>query len=194
MILGAVVTLLFSWVYRAMFPSTTGSSVAGSGVGGWSYGAVTPALLAEISRILPDEGQVFIAGDGEDADREIRKHSGDMGFHKKAAPEVVLFPASAEQVQAAVAAAYNARVPVVPRGAGSGLEGGAIPYQGVSHPTHAQTVLDKGSSAGGGVSNAHHCATFADNPRWNRARPDAHEKVHALRGRDAVPSERLALQ
>ncbi len=33
-------------------------------------------------------------------------------------------------LQAVVRAAYEAHVPVVPRGAGSGLEGGAIPYQG----------------------------------------------------------------
>jgi D-lactate dehydrogenase (cytochrome) len=57
-------------------------------------------------------------------------HSGDMGFHKRSPPEVVVFPQSAEEVQAVVKAAYDARVPVVPRGAGSGLEGGAIPYQG----------------------------------------------------------------
>lgn len=53
-----------------------------------------------------------------------------MSFHKKSPPDIVVFPTSAEEVQAVVKAAYDANVPVVPRGAGSGLEGGAIPYQG----------------------------------------------------------------
>lgn len=44
--------------------------------------------------------------------------------------QVVVFPRSAAEVQEVVKAAHSARVPVVPRGAGSGLEGGAIPYQG----------------------------------------------------------------
>jgi len=52
-----------------------------------------------------------------------------MSFHKRSPPDVVVFPSSAEEVQAVVKAAYDASVPVVPRGAGSGLEGGAIPYQ-----------------------------------------------------------------
>ena len=75
--------------------------------------------------------QVFVAGDEEDddAEQEISSHSRDMSFHKRAAPGVVVYPASAEEVQAVVKAAYDANVPVVPRGAGSGLEGGAIPYQ-----------------------------------------------------------------
>ena len=107
-------------------PGTLGSNAAG----GWSYGKVTPALVESIHQACPEEGQVHAKGDGEDADREVKKHSRDMSFHKGSPPEVVVYPASAEEVQKVVKAAHDANVPVVPRGAGSGLEGGAIPYQG----------------------------------------------------------------
>src|SRR5262245_15544311 len=41
-------------------------------------------------------------------------------------PLAVAFPRSAEQASAAIRAAADANIPVIPRGAGSGLVGGAI--------------------------------------------------------------------
>lgn len=99
----------------------------GPAAGGWSYGKVTPALATTIQAACPGDDQVFIAGESEESDREVAKHSRDMSFHKRSPPELVVYPETPEQVQAVVKAAHDSNVPVVPRGAGSGLEGGAIP-------------------------------------------------------------------
>src|SRR2546421_3056720 len=45
-------------------------------------------------------------------------------------PEVVVLPGSTEQVAGVVRAARRANVPIVPRGSGTGLAGGAVPAEG----------------------------------------------------------------
>jgi len=45
-------------------------------------------------------------------------------------PEVVVLPADVGQVSAVVRAARSANVPIVPRGSGTGLAGGAVPAEG----------------------------------------------------------------
>lgn len=45
-------------------------------------------------------------------------------------PEVVVLPADTAQVAAVVRAAKRANVPIVPRGSGTGLAGGAVPAEG----------------------------------------------------------------
>ena len=45
-------------------------------------------------------------------------------------PEIVVLPANVEQVAAVVKAAKQANVPIVPRGSGTGLAGGAVPAEG----------------------------------------------------------------
>ncbi len=45
-------------------------------------------------------------------------------------PEIVVLPADAAQVSAVVRAAQHAAVPIVPRGSGTGLAGGAVPAEG----------------------------------------------------------------
>jgi glycolate oxidase len=45
-------------------------------------------------------------------------------------PEIVVLPANAEQVASVVKAARRANVPIVPRGSGTGLAGGAVPAEG----------------------------------------------------------------
>ncbi len=48
----------------------------------------------------------------------------------RSTPDIVVFPASTEEVAAIVKIASRYNVPVVPRGAGTGLSGGAIPIYG----------------------------------------------------------------
>jgi glycolate oxidase len=48
----------------------------------------------------------------------------------KARPDFVVFPTTTEQVAAVVTLANEAGLPIVPRGAGTGLSGGAIPRCG----------------------------------------------------------------
>src|SRR4051812_33524786 len=45
-------------------------------------------------------------------------------------PDAVVFPQNTEQVSRVVKLAASHQVPIVPRGAGTGLSGGAIPIQG----------------------------------------------------------------
>ena len=48
----------------------------------------------------------------------------------RSTPDIVVMPASTEDVAAIVKIAASYAVPVVPRGAGTGLSGGAIPIYG----------------------------------------------------------------
>jgi glycolate dehydrogenase FAD-linked subunit len=45
-------------------------------------------------------------------------------------PEIVVLPASVEEISAVVRAARQANVPMIPRGSGTGLAGGAVPAEG----------------------------------------------------------------
>ena len=45
-------------------------------------------------------------------------------------PEIVTLPANADEVAAVVRAAQRAGVPIIPRGSGTGLAGGAVPAEG----------------------------------------------------------------
>jgi glycolate oxidase len=45
-------------------------------------------------------------------------------------PEIVVLPGDVEQVSAVIKAAKGANVPIVPRGSGTGLAGGAVPAEG----------------------------------------------------------------
>lgn len=45
-------------------------------------------------------------------------------------PEIVVVPADTEQVSAVIKAARRANVPIIPRGSGTGLAGGAVPAEG----------------------------------------------------------------
>src|SRR5947199_5814971 len=45
-------------------------------------------------------------------------------------PEIVVLPANVEQVSAVIKAAKRANVPIVPRGSGTALAGGAVPAEG----------------------------------------------------------------
>ncbi|HEY4551870.1 MAG TPA: FAD-linked oxidase C-terminal domain-containing protein [Bacillaceae bacterium] len=63
-------------------------------------------------------------------------HSGDESHHAKVEPDVVAFPETTVDVQKIVHYANINGIPVVPYGAGSGLEGQAIPVQkGISVST-----------------------------------------------------------
>ena len=49
---------------------------------------------------------------------------------EQARPECVVLPTTTEQVSAVVKLAGEHRIPVYPRGAGSGLSGGSVPTEG----------------------------------------------------------------
>ena len=75
--------------------------------------------------------RVFWVGDSTtSAIKAIESASRDMSFHNSATPSAVVFPISTEEVQAVMKICVTCRIPITPRGAGTGLEGGAIPYVG----------------------------------------------------------------
>ena len=71
----------------------------------------------------------------------------------RATPGLVVLPTSTEQVQAVMRICHHAQVPVVPRGSGTGLSGGALPHEdGVLVVTsRMRRILD--------VDPVGHCAT-----------------------------------
>jgi len=62
---------------------------------------------------------------------ELRVYECDaLTFYRRSMPDLVVLPTSTQQVAALVRVCHDAGVPVVPRGAGTGLSGGAIPTAG----------------------------------------------------------------
>jgi D-lactate dehydrogenase (cytochrome) len=57
-------------------------------------------------------------------------HAGDLSYHPRHVPDAVVFPSTTEEVARVLAWANEQRVPVVPFGAGTSLEGHVIPLRG----------------------------------------------------------------
>ena len=90
------------------------------------YRPVNMEIVEELSRIVGKEYVIF--GDPE----KLEPFSHDEVAEKRYAkmPEVVVKPATSEEVSAVLKLANRELVPVTPRGAGSGLSGGAVPLMG----------------------------------------------------------------
>ena len=91
-----------------------------------SYNPVTPEIAAELGRIVG--GQYLIYADQERL--ESYSHDEIPGKAWRAMPEAVVRPDSAGQIADIVKLANRELIPVTPRGAGSGLSGGAVPVHG----------------------------------------------------------------
>ena len=90
------------------------------------YSPVTPAIVAEL-RELVGEANVIYA----DPERmEDYGHDETAGERHPHLPEVVVLPGSAGEVAAIMRLANRERLPVTPRGAGSGLSEGAVAIYG----------------------------------------------------------------
>jgi glycolate oxidase len=61
---------------------------------------------------------------------QLRTYECDALTHTRVVPSAVLLPATQDEVRAAMRICYRARVPVVARGSGTGLSGGAVPVDG----------------------------------------------------------------
>ncbi|MEE8333190.1 MAG: FAD-linked oxidase C-terminal domain-containing protein, partial [Alphaproteobacteria bacterium] len=72
-----------------------------------------------------------VLGDRLSAAETVRdQHGHDESHHAAYAPDLVAFPNSTDEVSAIVRACAGARVPVIPFGAGTGLEGGVAARSG----------------------------------------------------------------
>ncbi|WP_394137747.1 FAD-binding oxidoreductase [Cytobacillus oceanisediminis] len=67
------------------------------------------------------------------SETQLYNHSKDESYHPHTEPDVVVFPSCTKDVQLVVQYAHKHAIPLVPYGAGSGLEGQAIPInKGIS--------------------------------------------------------------
>lgn len=90
------------------------------------YAPVTPRIVAELERIIGVPHVIF-----GDADRMVDySHDEVSGAEYAHMPEVVVKPSTAAEISEIMKLANRERVPVTPRGAGSGLSGGAVPVFG----------------------------------------------------------------
>jgi glycolate dehydrogenase FAD-linked subunit len=80
----------------------------------------SPALISRLQQIC---GREFVLTH----QHELATYRSDGLLHYRQVPVAAVLPASAEQVRQAVAACYEAEVPWVARGSGTGLSGGALP-------------------------------------------------------------------
>lgn len=90
-----------------------------------TYSRVTTEIIAELHAIVGPRNVLT------DKDRlEVYSHDETTAEEYGHMPEVAVTPTSTEQVAEVVRLANRHRIPITPRGAGSGLSGGAIPSLG----------------------------------------------------------------
>ncbi|MFH2075368.1 MAG: FAD-binding oxidoreductase, partial [Pseudomonadota bacterium] len=87
------------------------------------YRKVDARIVTALHQIV-GEGNVLIGNEK----MEPYTHDEVVGLH--ADPEIVVKATSAEQISEIIKLAQQERVPVTPRGAGTGLSGGAVPVCG----------------------------------------------------------------
>ena len=92
----------------------------------FSYQRVDTAVVEQLKTICGSDFVIF-----DDA-KKLKKYSHDQVPEEKYAhmPEVVVLPKSAGEISAIMKLANREKIPVTPRGAGSGLSGGAVPAYG----------------------------------------------------------------
>lgn len=84
---------------------------------------LTPELMEQLSAVAP--GRVFTG-----SDINVDYSHDEMPIYGKAMPEVVVEALTTEEIAAVMKLCNENRIPVTPRGAGTGLVGGAVPIQG----------------------------------------------------------------
>ncbi len=90
------------------------------------YQPVTPAIISELCAIIGEQHVLY-----GDPDRLANyAHDEVAGPEYAHLPDVVVKPATAAQISAIMRLANRERIPVTPRGAGSGLSCGAVPVRG----------------------------------------------------------------
>src|SRR3569623_624904 len=85
-------------------------------------GADKDALRAALRARLPDDAVLW-------EEEDLRPYECDGLSAYRRLPWVVVLPASVEQVQAVMQLCHRHKAPVVARGAGAGLSGGALPHE-----------------------------------------------------------------
>ncbi len=103
------------------------------------YGKVDKAFVKALREIVGERNVIF-----EDKEKLENYSSDESGAaYYSFLPDVAVKPESAEQISKIVKLANDAHIPITPRGAGSGLAGGAVPIYGgtVQESRRERTVL-----------------------------------------------------
>ncbi len=87
------------------------------------YGKVTPAVMRELASIV---GLDHLLADADSLALYSHDETEDLSFP----PEAVVRPGSTSEVSRILKAALRERIPVTPRGGGTGLSGGSLPVHG----------------------------------------------------------------
>lgn len=90
------------------------------------YGKITAALATELGQIV---GQAHVLY-GDPGRIEAYSHDEVAGPEYSHTPDIVVKPDGADEISAIMRLANRERIPVTPRGAGSGLSCGAVPVYG----------------------------------------------------------------
>ncbi|MCD4699392.1 MAG: FAD-binding protein [Phycisphaerae bacterium] len=90
------------------------------------YNPVTSQIVEELKKIVGDKYVIF--GDAEKL--QAFSHDEVADEHYAHMPEVAVRPRTADEISAIMKLANRCMIPVTPRGAGSGLSGGAVPIAG----------------------------------------------------------------
>ncbi|MDO5552797.1 MAG: FAD-binding oxidoreductase [Planctomycetia bacterium] len=93
---------------------------------GTGYNQISESDVQELITLLGEKYVLF--RDREEL--EPYSHDEIPGTDYRAMPDVVVRPGTAEEISAIVKLANRRRIPITPRGAGSGLSGGAVPVCG----------------------------------------------------------------
>jgi glycolate oxidase len=89
------------------------------------YGKVTKSIIYELVNILGEKNVIF-----DEEKMESYSHDETPIDQYASMPDVVITPINTEQISEVVKLANKYLIPITPRGAGSGLSGGAIPIYG----------------------------------------------------------------
>jgi glycolate oxidase len=90
------------------------------------YNKVTPSIVQKLQSIV---GEEFVKSDVDSRSNYGHDETEKLLF----LPEVVVKPITAEEISKILLLANEELIPVTPRGAGTGLSGGALPiYGGIS--------------------------------------------------------------
>lgn len=90
------------------------------------YNPVTESIAEELSEIAGAENVIY----DNPGKMEPFSHDEVAGKSYGHMPEIVVKPRTAQEVSAILKLANREKIPVTPRGAGSGLSGGAVPLMG----------------------------------------------------------------
>ena len=81
-------------------------------------------LVTALRELVSDPSRV------RDDAATVEEHGRDISHHRPRAPDVVVFPAETKEIQRILSFASEHRVPVVPFGKGTSVEGQVIPIEG----------------------------------------------------------------